>query len=510
MRVYLIAPTPDFGRRALNEDSAIGLDPPFAMQAAAGIATVAAYFPDEIELRLCDEIIEPVDYDDPSDYVAISVNVAQVPRALQIARAFRERGVGVILGGAHVSLAPHVFDGLADCLVVGEFEPVADQFMADLTAGRLKARYDAGKADLATTRAPRWELYPNDRALIGVVQTSRGCPFECNFCDVIQYLGRVQRHKPPENVVREVQTLYDIGYRQINLSDDNFTVYRQRTHALLSALIEWNAADGREPVNFMTQMSIDVAKSPEILAKCSQAGLRLAFVGIETSSIEALAESRKRQNLRVDLFDQCAKMVAAGVSVYAGLMVGFDSDDLSCFERQFSFAMSLPVVSFRPSVLVAPVATPLYDEMKAAGRIVEDGGTSAETASVSAMTNIRPMQMTREQLADGAEWLRRALLDPENVVRRLELYARVLGDRPPHLARTTREAPTARSGAMIDLLMRSSRDRGLRRVIECVNDFSRSRPLIRGDLMQTLTFYLNSYARHQASPAPADLARAFA
>ncbi|GAB6841228.1 radical SAM superfamily enzyme YgiQ (UPF0313 family) [Methylorubrum rhodinum] len=509
MRVYLIAPAPDFGRDGLDEDSAMGLDRPVAMQAAAGIATVAAYFPDEVDLRLCDEIIEPVDYDDPADYVAISVNVAQVPRAMSIARAFRAKGIRVVLGGPHVSLAPDLFEGTADCLVVGEFEPVAGAFMEDLLAGRLKPRYDGSKADLAATLPPRWDLYDNERALAGVVQTSRGCPFECNFCDVIQYLGRVQRHKPAEKVVQEVQTLYDLGYRQINLSDDNFTVYRQRTSTLLSALADWNAADGRQPVSFMTQMSIDVAKSPDLLAKCSQAGLRFAFVGLETSSEEALTESRKRQNLRVDLVEQCMKVVGAGVSMTAGLMLGFDSDDLSCFERQFSFAMTLPIVMYRPAVLVAPVATPLYDAMKAAGRIVEDV-TQTRASTAGTMTNIQPMQMTRAQLAEGTDWLKRSLLDPENAIRRFELYARVLGDCPPHLVRGIREVPTARSGPLIELLTKSSRDRGARRVIECVSDLSRKRPLTRGDLMQALGLYLNSYARQQPWARAGGTARAVA
>ena len=244
MRIYLISPAPDFGSRALNDDCAIGFSKPYAMNAAAGIATVAAFFPDEMEIRLCDEIVEAVDYDDPAEIIAISMNVAQAPRGVEMARRFRKQGKTVVFGGAHVSLAPQLFEGLADCLVVGEFEPVAAEFMADLQAGALKARYDGGKADLAASPKPRWDLYPNDRALAGVVQTSRGCPFDCHFCDVIQYLGRVQRHKPVEQVIEEVEALYELGYRQINLSDDNFTVYRQRTRALLSALAEWNGPTG--------------------------------------------------------------------------------------------------------------------------------------------------------------------------------------------------------------------------------------------------------------------------
>ncbi|WP_321337451.1 radical SAM protein [Breoghania sp.] len=494
LRVYLIAPSPDFGQHNLSDDCAVGVSTPFAMNAAAGIATIAAYFPEEVELRLCDEIIEPVDYDDPAAIIAISANVAQAPGAARIAHRFRELGRTIVVGGPHVSLAPDMFENIADCLVIGEFEPIADTFMADLLSGALKPRYQGQKADLAKALPPRWDLYRNDRALAGVVQTSRGCPFDCNFCDVIQYLGRVQRHKPPERVLHEVQALYDLGYRQINLSDDNFTVYRKRTEVLLEALADWNGKDGREPVGFLTQMSIDVARHPDLLAACSRAGLRTAFMGIETSNIEALKESRKRQNLRIDLVEQCEKIVSAGVSVQAGLMVGFDSDDLSCFERQRDFVMSLPVINFRVAVLVAPVATPLYEQMEAAGRIVVEPSLAPSTSAI-AHTNIEPAQMTREQLTEGAMWLRAELLAPENVIPRFEHYARTLGPRLPHLVPAQTGGPSVKAHPFLELFSQMARNRATRRVIECVRELSEENPLLRADLMQALGMYLNSYMR---------------
>ena len=493
MRIYLISPSPDFGREDQLADSTVGISRKYAVTAAAALVTIAAYFPADFDLRICDEIVEPIDYDDPAETVAISVNVAQAARALKIARRFRDMGKTVIMGGAHVSLASQLFEGAADCLVVGEFEPIAEDFVADLQGGHLKPRYDGGRADLSKSLMPRWDLYPNDRALAGVVQTSRGCPFDCNFCDVIQYLGRVQRHKPIDRVLAEIQVLYDFGYRQINLSDDNFTVYRQRTRDLLTAIAAWNGAEGRGPANFNPQMAIDVARDAGLLAQCNQAGLRYAFIGIETNNSEALKESRKRQNLHVDLVAQCRKIVAAGVTVQAGLMVGFDSDDLGCFERQLEFAMSLPIVSCRLSVLVAPVATPLYDTMKAAGRIIDDPMVDV-AAGGGVVTNIQPMQMSREQLAEGADWLRRALSAPQNAIVRFEHYAKTLGPMPDHLSRPRAGIPSARSGPFLELLATMSRDRGARQVIECVNELGFANPLIRPDLMHTLGFYLSTYA----------------
>lgn len=493
MRIYLIAPRWDLDSVTAVDLTATGFKVPFVVTGSAGITTVAAWLPSGTDIRLCDEAVEPVDFDDPADVIGISINVSQVQRGLEIARTFRARGRKVVLGGAQVSLVPEPFRDEADCLVLGEFETVAEEFGADLMAGRLKPEYRATQADLAQSRVPRWDLYCNDRALSGVVQTSRGCPFDCNFCDVIQYLGRRQRHKPPENVIREAQALHDLGYREINLSDDNFTVYRQRTRELLTALIAWNGRDGREPVRFSTQMSIDIARDAEILDLCNRANLRHTFIGLETSSPEALEECGKRQNMRLDLVQACDRVVAAGVSVRAGIIVGFDSDDLSCFERQFAFCMALPVVSFNVNVLTAPAATPLYDEMKAAGRLVE-GPVAGTTLGGAAMSNMVPLQMTREQLAEGRNWLKKALLKPENAMVRFERYASLAA--APHAE--MRHGAASRDGAprhpLQELVALLIRDPGARKVIALVRDLTVQRPELSYDLTSMLAVYLGEYA----------------
>ncbi len=148
---------------------------------------------------------------------------------------------------------------------------------------------------------PRWDLYPNGQALMGSVQTSRGCPFECEFCDVIQYLGRKQRHKPVGQVLAELDQLYRLGYRSVFLADDNFTVYRARAKELLVALRDWNArqTDGR--MRLMSQVSIDAAGDEDMLQMCADAGLTHVFIGIETPNEESLREAKKRQNLKKNL-----------------------------------------------------------------------------------------------------------------------------------------------------------------------------------------------------------------
>jgi radical SAM superfamily enzyme YgiQ (UPF0313 family) len=263
------------------------------------------------------------------------------------------------VGGPYASLSPEVFRGHCDILVTGELEAIAEDLFADLERGVWQPDYTAGKADLATSPIPRWDLYPTDRALMGCVQTSRGCPVECEFCDVIQYLGRKQRVKPIPQVLAELEVLYQHGFRAVFLADDNFTVYRRRAKETLCALRDWNRARSAGAIHFSTQVSIDAARAPEILRLLSEAGVTWVFVGIETPNQESLRESKKRQNVGVDLLAQVQAFLDHGISVTAGMIVGFDQDGPDIYERQFDFAMASPIPIFSVGALVAPAATPL-------------------------------------------------------------------------------------------------------------------------------------------------------
>ena len=494
MRLYLIAPRSnghtEFARQAVSANT----EDLVTRVAAAAITTVAAMVPADFDIVLCDEAVQSIDFDLDADVIGLSANVTQARRALEIAARFRARGRTVVMGGPHVSLAPELFERHADCLVVGELEPLAEEFFADMRAGTLKARYQGGKADMTLSPPPRWDLYPNELAVSGVVQTSRGCPFECNFCDVIQYLGRVQRHKSNAQVIAEVQALYDLGYSMIGLADDNFTVYRKRAKSLLKALAGWNGKSGRDYVSFATQMSIDVARDDEMLAMCYEAGLLNAYVGIETSNQDSLTESKKRQNLRVDLVEECKKVVRAGIRLEAGLMVGFDHDDRSAFQRQFDFAMKLPVSGFNVTVLVAPVATPLYENLRAQGRIVSDE-VLAQFPSANLITNFEPAQMTRDDLYVGAKWLVNKLLDPDNFEIRLEAMSDLLIPPPWEMRGAGGRRRPLERGKPVALFSRVMHDltrRDVRVAALVRRTFARmrARPEIREVLGDALTYYL--------------------
>lgn len=386
-------------------------------QAIADLATstVAALAPDDWAVTICEEQVEPIDFDSNADFIGITGKVIQGERMNAVADEFRARGKTVLIGGPHASLSPQAVRGHCDVLVIGELESIAEDFFADLEAGTWKSEYVAERPDLSTSPLPRFELYPHDRALSGCVQTSRGCPFECEFCDVIQYLGRKQRHKSNEQIITELDALYAIGVRAVFLADDNFTVYRKRAKSILAALRDWNASRQDGPVAFHTQVSIDAARDSEIMELCGEAGLTRVFIGIETPNEESLKETRKRQNVGIDLTEQVGIFLEHGISVTGGMIVGFDHDGHDIFERQLEFAMKTPIPIFTLGALVAPAATPLYERMRSTGRLVESG---SETQGVW-NTNILPTLMSSDELFRGLKWLGNRLYDPDNFAQRV-------------------------------------------------------------------------------------------
>jgi radical SAM superfamily enzyme YgiQ (UPF0313 family) len=494
----LIAPRPhwdaDFAGISGTDDGAVTRVAPIA------IATVAAMAPAGIEMRLHDEAIAPVDFDVRADFVGITANVSQARRAIEIAREFRARGVPVIIGGPHITLDPDAFTGTCDVAVTGEFEEIAAGFYADMLAGDLKPHYTGGRPALTSSPVPAWELFDNDSALVGVVQTSRGCPFECNFCDVIQYLGRNQRHKSNDQVIAEVQRLYDLGYNRIALADDNFTVYRKRATSLLEALAAWNGHDGRDFITFATQVSIDLARDDDLLTLCAEAGVSNLFIGVESVNEESLKASKKRQNLNTDMGAQIRKVVSHGLKVEAALMVGFDADSRMIFEQQYDFAMKLPVGTFKISSLVAPMATPLYAEMEKAGRL-DLTGEQAHFPGADMVTNIIPAQMTKAELYTGTRWLISRLYSPGAFWTRFQAIADLLGPNPL-LSRGTgrlynpqaRERANRHFGRMIRAIRR--RDTDVARVMSQASRLMRDRPAIRDGLSDILTTWLLSLYVH--------------
>lgn len=427
--MYVVNPAADFptyfGAEAL---AASGL-PAGVMMADLTAATIAALAPPDFEISICDESVAPIDYDHPADWIAITGKVSQRQHMIAIADEFRRRGKRVVIGGPYASLSPARLREHCDVLVCGEAEQIAGELFADLRAGRARDYYFGEKPDLALTPPPRWDLYCNGRALLGAVQTSRGCPFECEFCDVIQYLGRKQRHKPVAHVLTELDALYARGYRAAFLADDNFTAYRSRCKELLEAIAWWRRD---HPMDFVTQISIDAARDEELLDMCVAAGLNQVFIGIETPNVESLRETGKRQNLRIDLSAEVQKLVESGISVMGGMIVGFDADGPDVFAQQYGFAMSSCIPMFSLGALVATEATPLYDRIRGEGRLLSGGH---DVQAVPWNSNIEPRAMSTQELHDGLQRLCNALYAPaafgERMLRFIGSFGRAQSVEPP-------------------------------------------------------------------------------
>jgi radical SAM superfamily enzyme YgiQ (UPF0313 family) len=247
-------------------------------------------------------------------------------------------------------------------------------------------------------------------------------------------------------VIRELEEVNRLGFRKVFLADDNFTIYRSRAKELLQALRAWNDTKGQGGISFNTQVSIDAAKDQELLRMCAEAGLTRVFIGIETPNTDSLHETKKHQNTGIDLVEQVLRFLDEGIAVSAGMIVGFDADGPDIFERQYQFAMSAPIPIFSVGTLVAPAATPLHARMKKEGRLVDGGGAPALPYD----TNIRPRQMTREQLLEGLRSLCYRLYMPSAFAQRVLRFIRRF---QPHRQTRRQSAPLrAIDGDTLDLV----------------------------------------------------------
>jgi radical SAM superfamily enzyme YgiQ (UPF0313 family) len=438
-RVLLVNPLPSLSLYSWPDVADITGRPGYIMNIA--LPTLAALAPPEVEVTIVDEAVEPVHFDGAWDLVGITGYLTQMRRMCDIADEFRRRGRLVAIGGPYASLSPHVVRPHADILFRGEAEHTWPAFLEDFLRGRWQAEYQShDTVDLASSPVPDvGKLRPGAYEL-GVVQTSRGCPFECEFCDVIVYLGRRQRHKRPDRVVDELEQLYRAGYRSVFLSDDNFTANRQRAADIIAAVGDWNRSKP-EPVALYTQLSIDVTRDRDLplLDLCAAAGLKQAFVGIETPNADALREVHKRQNLRSDLIADVHRIQQRGIMVQAGMITGFDSDTLESFGQQYEFLQAAGIPMVLLAMLNALDGTPLQRRLAEEGRLKR-----LLLADAALDTNIVPKQMTSQQLLRGTVWLLNRLYAPRAFLERLGGFA---GQLPRRSAAAQPQPPAAGADA---------------------------------------------------------------
>ncbi|MCU1328823.1 MAG: Radical domain protein, partial [Bryobacterales bacterium] len=314
--------------------------PEAAMTPPLGLITVAALCPDTWRLRLLDRAFEEVSDEDlgAADLVLISAMHAQRADTLQILRRARALGTRTFIGGPWASSDPDALQLEADHVMVGEAEEVFGGIAKALENGTAHAIYRVDdKPDMSASPMPRFDLLRREKYTSMPVQFSRGCPFQCEFCDIITIYGRKPRSKSPAQLISEIDRLRQLGWRnEIFIVDDNFIGNSKNALALTLELEAWSDKHKR-PFSFYTEASIDLADRPELLAAMVRANFMYVFIGIETPSSDALKESKKFQNLRKNNLDQVRVIQQGGLWVLAGFIVGFDSDDETIFERQREF-----------------------------------------------------------------------------------------------------------------------------------------------------------------------------
>ena len=374
-----------------------------------GLLTAAGMVPREHEIRFCDENADSIDWKNDSEYVCLTGMHLQKRRIREIATRFREMGKKIIVGGPSVMAVSEEYRDIADILIVGEAEYVWPECLADLARGEAKDVYRASKTILLEdSLPPRFDLVaPRDYFSMSM-QTTRGCPFTCEFCDIITLYGRKVRAKPIKNVLKEIELLVELGTDSINIVDDNFIGNQHYCAELLEAFIDFRARQKR-PFYFTCQLTINVTQKPRLLRLLRLAGCRSVFVGIETPRKSSLEETQKFQNSRSDLVKDVARIQSEGIAVYSGLMVGFDHDDTTIFQEQVDFMNEAKIPTAAPHQIGALPGTPLHKRMIAEGRLLPD----TEFHMVSFQTNIRPKLMTLKELNDGYVWMLKEMFRPE-------------------------------------------------------------------------------------------------
>ncbi len=386
-----------------------------------GLLTVAAMLPNEWEKRLIDLNVQPLCDEDIAwaDMVFISAMVVQRESTRQVIQRCHAAGKTIVAGGPIFSGEWEQFPEV-DYFVLGEGELTLPRFLSDLANNCPQHVYTAeGYADLASSPVPMWELVDLRRYESLSIQYSRGCPFNCDFCNITAMLGHRPRTKSAAQIIAELDKMYALGWqRGVFFVDDNFIGNkRQIKEEILPALIEWRK--DKSGYNFITEASINLSDDEELMDLMTAAGFTSVFVGIETPDESSLAECGKGQNTRRDLVECVRRLQNRGIQVMGGFIVGFDNDTTSIFQRQIEFIQNSGIVTAMVGMLQAPYGTQLYARMEKEGRLVHE--MSGDNADGS--TNIIP-RMGLETLSAGYRQVVHEIYSPEKFYQRVKTFLR--------------------------------------------------------------------------------------
>jgi radical SAM superfamily enzyme YgiQ (UPF0313 family) len=433
-------------------DSAIRAAGFKALMPPLGLMTIASMLPPHYDVRIVDMNTTELTIADVehADLVFLTGMWVHQESFIEVVRMCRQAGTTIVAGGPLVQSAlgsTQVRKGLPDPvgptlsalaqidhLVLHEAEVNLPRFLADYAQGKAQRLYDDdARVDLSHTPSPRFDLIdPHDYASMSL-QFSRGCPFNCEFCDIIQMFGRVPRTKTPAQFIEEMDALYATGYRgQLFVVDDNFIANRKVVKNLLREIVSWQR-ERKYPYLLFTEASVDLAADDELLLLMAQAGFTSVFLGIESSDPATLRAANKKQNLRGDLDESVRKIQNAGIEVMAGFILGFDTDSADVFDRQLDFIQRNGIAQSMVGLLAAMPNTDLYRRLEREGRLVA-GGEHHTGDNVNAYLNFIP-RMSADTLLAGYRRVLTETYSPANYFdRALTLISRLPDMRVSSLA----------------------------------------------------------------------------
>lgn len=382
-----------------------------------GLLTVAAMIPDEWEKRLIDMNVDALtDCDlEWADYIFVSATTIQKGSVAEIIARCKAKGVKIVAGGPLFTSSHDEYEHV-DHLVLNEAEITLPRFLNDLRKGKPRHKYTSEEwADLTETPVPDWSLLKMKKYASMSIQYSRGCPFACDFCDIPLLYGHKPRIKDKQQVIAELESLYNHGWRGVVFFvDDNFIGNKRSLKAVvLPAIAEW-MKKMKHPFTFFTQASVNLADDEELMSLMVQVGFNSVFVGIETPDEESLAECGKRQNKNRNLVECVKKIQQFGLEVQGGFIVGFDSDPHTIFERQIRFIQNSGIVTAMVGLLNAVRGTKLYQRLKKENRILTEVSGDNTDCSINFIPKMRYAVLMR-----GYKQIVKTIYSPD------QFYARV-------------------------------------------------------------------------------------
>jgi len=407
MKILLISPgtTDDIDGKITREIPYLYAKTLFAPHA---VAAVAALTPEDYHVDIHDEYARgPADavlQKNGYDIIGISITSNQLKRSLHLANVAKKSNPSakVVVGGIGVEHLVTKNPEDIDVVFHGEAEETWPVFLEDLKAGKWLPVYKQhAKPDMTKTPAPRWELMKEDLSsyTAALVQTTRGCPFDCSFCDVIYTYGRKPRSKTIPQVLEEVRRLNELKTSMIFIADDNFAGDKKYTKALLKELIPLNNSF-RIPIGFLTQIDITISQDEELLKLLADCNFQAVMIGIESVNEASLKDMNKQQNLRISVSEAVRKIQSYGIVVLAHMIIGADSDDKSVFAKTSDFIAEANIVHHLCHPLAAPYGTKMWYDLKRQGRIISTENEEIKD-KLDIVTNIIPKQMSRVELFEG-------------------------------------------------------------------------------------------------------------